>query len=243
MYAMGSDDAGLAGYGPGYRDAVEDQLNRFLSDGVENLNVKRVLRCGDPAHEIAKYADSEKTGLIVMPTHGYGPFRRFLLGSVTAKVLHDADCPVWTGVHLEDCAARPAASFGRILCAVDPWDSDHKALAWAWEFGRETGGQVKIVYAVPPIYGPDSPHFDEDMKKHRIQQAEEEIFKAQSAVGSVADIEIRPGEAAPAVCAAAGEWDANLLVIGRGVASGFMGRLRSRSYSIIRESPCPVVSV
>ena len=28
---------------------------------------------------------------IVMPTHGYGTFRRFILGSITAKVLHDSD--------------------------------------------------------------------------------------------------------------------------------------------------------
>jgi hypothetical protein len=34
--------------------------------------------------------------LIVTPTHGYGLFRRFLFGSATLKVLHDAACPVWT---------------------------------------------------------------------------------------------------------------------------------------------------
>ena len=45
--------------------------------------------------------ESPDQTVILMPTHGYGPFRRFILGSNTAKVLHDADCPVWTGVHLE----------------------------------------------------------------------------------------------------------------------------------------------
>jgi nucleotide-binding universal stress UspA family protein len=39
------------------------------------------------------------------------------------------------------------------------------------------------------------------------------------------------------------EHGANLLVIGRGSASGIFGRLRANAYSIIRESPCPVVSV
>jgi hypothetical protein len=34
--------------------------------------------------------------MILMPTHGYGPFRQMLLGSVTAKVLHDSKCPVLT---------------------------------------------------------------------------------------------------------------------------------------------------
>jgi len=33
----------------------------------------------------------------MLPTHGRTPLRRFLLGSVTAKVLHDRTVPVWTG--------------------------------------------------------------------------------------------------------------------------------------------------
>jgi len=52
----------------------------------------------------------------MMPTHGLGGFRRFLLGSVTAKVLHDADCPVWTGVHLERAPHSKQLSSG-ISCA------------------------------------------------------------------------------------------------------------------------------
>ena len=51
-------------------------MGGFLEDELRNLNVKRVLLYGDPAREIVKYAASEKVDLIVLPTHGYGPFRR-----------------------------------------------------------------------------------------------------------------------------------------------------------------------
>ena len=37
--------------------------------------------------------------------------------------------------------------------------------------------------------------------------------------------------------------NADLLVIGRGSAAGMFGRLRTNAYAIIRQSPCPVVSV
>jgi nucleotide-binding universal stress UspA family protein len=47
------------------------------------------------------HALAENASLIILPTHGYGPFRRFLLGSATAKVLRDADCPVLIGAHME----------------------------------------------------------------------------------------------------------------------------------------------
>ena len=36
---------------------------------------------------------------------------------------------------------------------------------------------------------------------------------------------------------------ADLLVIGRGADAGVLGRLTGEAYSIIRLSPCPVVSV
>ena len=57
--------------------------------------------------------------LIMMPTHGYGPFRRFLLGSVTAKILHDATCPVWTSTHLETSVGTGKVGIRKVLGAVD----------------------------------------------------------------------------------------------------------------------------
>jgi len=70
-----------------------------------------------------------------------------------------------------------------------------------------------------------------------------EIWKAQDSVGSQAEVEIVLGETPKAVCAMAKGWSADLVVIGRGVRTGILGRLRSQSYAIIREAPCPVVSV
>jgi nucleotide-binding universal stress UspA family protein len=39
------------------------------------------------------------------------------------------------------------------------------------------------------------------------------------------------------------EHRSDLLVIGRSSHSGLAGRLRTHSYAIIREAPCPVISV
>src|SRR5688500_15081003 len=102
LYGMGNDEAAATEWVPGCQDAAQHEMDGFLPDDLGNLNIKRVLLYGDPAREIIKYAGAEKVDLIILPTHGYGPFRRFLLGSVTAKVLHDAQCPVWTGVHMEE---------------------------------------------------------------------------------------------------------------------------------------------
>src|ERR1035438_1854787 len=78
------------------------ELAAYLGGQCPDIPLIQEVVEGDPAGQIVDYARDHDIGLIVMATHGYGPFRRFLLGSVTAKVLHDAGCPVWTGPHLEE---------------------------------------------------------------------------------------------------------------------------------------------
>jgi nucleotide-binding universal stress UspA family protein len=72
---------------------------------------------GDPAFEIVDYAGKNGVDLIMMPTHGYGKFRSMLLGSVAGKVLHDAECAVWTDTHSETPSAH--REIGNVLCAIE----------------------------------------------------------------------------------------------------------------------------
>jgi nucleotide-binding universal stress UspA family protein len=101
---------------------------------------------------------------------------------------------------------------------------------------------LKIVHVLPPLHSVD-PYFGEEVTVQMTGHAEAEIRKAQDSVGSQAEVEIVLGETPKAVCAMAKGWNADLVVIGRGARTGILGRLRSQSYAIIREAPCPVVSV
>jgi nucleotide-binding universal stress UspA family protein len=86
----------------------EAEKNQDLSLGPElaGLAIRRVLVQGDPARAIVQTAQMEKADLIMMPSHGH-TFNQFLLGSVTAKVLHGSECPVWTGAHVEEPEGPP----------------------------------------------------------------------------------------------------------------------------------------
>src|SRR5690349_22058618 len=64
-------------------------FENFAAAEFSAISATRKLLEGDPAGQIVSYADQHKIDLIMMPTHGHGPFRAMLLGSVTAKVLHD----------------------------------------------------------------------------------------------------------------------------------------------------------
>ena len=83
----------------------------------------------------------QATDLIVMGTHGFGGFRRMLLGSITAKVLHDARCPVFTSTHAESTPAT-LPPLRTILCAVDYGPQSEAVLRWADEFARSVGAQL-----------------------------------------------------------------------------------------------------
>ena len=58
-----------------------------------------------------------------------------------------------------------------------------------------------------------------------------------------AEIAVEGGDPPRVICQVAAANHADLLVIGRGSAAGLFGRLRTNAYAIIRQSPCPVVSV
>ena len=88
------------------REAQENQQDESLGPELEGLAIERRLVKGDPARAIVQTAQGEKADLIMMPSHGY-TFNQFLLGSVTAKVLHGSECPVWTGPHVEEPEGPP----------------------------------------------------------------------------------------------------------------------------------------
>jgi nucleotide-binding universal stress UspA family protein len=204
------------------RQAAQE-LDAFLADELPGPCVERLVLEGDPARAIVETAH-ERAALVLMPTHGYGPFRRFILGSVTAKVLHDADCPVWTGVHLEEAPAAPLPP-RRILCAVDLGPQSAKTLCWASSLARRFDAGLTLLHVA---LGPPG-------------AARDELDRLRSDAHANAAVRIETGDPPSAICVVAAA--ADLLVIGRGSAAGVFGRLRANAYSIIRQSPCPVVSV
>ena len=245
-YEFSAIEAGGAMLGELYSNrtaALKKELETFLVDDLPGLKASRLLMEGDPARTIVDYAHEQDTGLIVLPTHGYGPFRRFILGSVTAKVLHDADCPVWTGVHLEQAPPVDKIHFQTVLVALDLGDHTEKTLAWAAQFACNQKARLVAVHATPSLEGRTGEYFDPNWRYHLSAQANQRIAEVQAAAGTKAEVVVEPGDVSRVVCDTATNLCAELLVIGRGSAAGIFGRLRANAYSIIRQSPCPVVSV
>ncbi len=228
-----------------YRNRVNEvrkDLDGLLADELADLRVRRIVLEGETALRIVEFAHEERVDLIVMATHGYGPFRQFILGSNTAKVLHDADCPVWTGVHLEKAWGPPGAGLRRILCAVDLGPQSRKTVEWAKGLQDAFQAELTLVHALTPI--PDDPELmaGEWLMRFR-RNAEAELSRLRQEAGAAAGLVVEQGDPAEVICATASRLRADAVVIARGSAAGVFGRLRTHAYAIIRQSPCPVVSV
>lgn len=219
-------------------------LEAFACTTPADAVVRRVVLEGDPTNTIVEFASSEKCGLIVMPTHGYGPFRRFLLGSVTAKVLHDAICPVWTGPHMESAPDYSTVHFHNIVCAIDLGLHSREVLSWAAGFAREFGARLSIVHAIPSSATRlGGFYFDPDWRTQLTKTAVERIAFLRQDMEIEASVAIEAGEPPVVVTSAAETLNADLLVIGRGSTPRAHGHLPTNAYAIVRESPCPVVTI
>ncbi|MEF8814198.1 MAG: universal stress protein [Halovenus sp.] len=74
-------------------DMVDEIATRAEEAGV---SVVTDVHRGDPAGKIVEYADEHDIDLLVMPTHGRSGLERYLLGSVTERVVNTASSPVLT---------------------------------------------------------------------------------------------------------------------------------------------------
>lgn len=219
------------------------EMEDWLGSDRRYFSVKFAIERGEAAQEIARYACANQSDLIVMPTRGMGLYRRLTLGSNTAKVLHDAECPVWTGIHLKNAPPLGQIHFRKVVCALDFLVNSSAILDWANGFTKEYQAELTLVHATPEIEAGPERFFNREYEMALRDRAAKAMEELQERMGTKADVRIVSGDPAAALREAALEGNADLMVIGRSAASGLLGRLSKNSYSIISHSPCPVVSV
>jgi nucleotide-binding universal stress UspA family protein len=181
--------------------------------------------------------------LIMMPTRGHTRFRQLLLGSVTASVLHEAVCPVWTEAHREE-GPEATGVYRTMVCAIDMGPRTRDVLQAAIEFSSHFDASLHVVHSVPGI-DPRFPSGPAD-RAHALLVAEaRENFSdlCQQARVTVPLEIVEDVGLVNGIMGATAKYVADLLIIGRGVIQGTLGRLRTNAHEIIRRSPCAVLSV
>lgn len=224
------------------RARAEEMMDRFAEASFSGLRVRRWVDTGDPAMCIASLARDWDIDLIMMPTHGRGLFRAALIGSIASKVLHDAECPVWTAAHAESIPPGQHVEWRKIVCAIGLGPESSHLLAATRDLHDILGGAVHIVHAVPGEEAFPQRLMDQEFAYTLRQNAAEAIDNIQGEAATNFEVSIETGDVAKAVARYACNSGADLVIVGRGQNRG-RGGLHSRTYGIIRDSPCPVLSL
>jgi nucleotide-binding universal stress UspA family protein len=225
---------------PDFRNLEEQArvaLEVFRKKHFAEIPSRADVRSGAVAETVTDTAAAERADLIMMPTRGLGRSRPFLIGSTTAKVLHDACCTVWTSPHLKDL--KPFAPYKNIVCTVDREEIPQGYLEEATRLASCFGAKLAFVTAIPSCVGGCG-------GEHRTASLAREFPQAHAHRSvSLADFSVltETGPVGDVVRKVAQDEHVDLVVTNRGHIQHPFGNFRSHTYEIVLESPCPVLSL
>ncbi len=201
---------------------------------------------GRPASVIVDEAQRTKADLVIVGSHGRGPFASALIGSVAAEVVDHAPCPVLV-------ARRPA--LGGVVLADDGSDGAKEAeqLIARSPFLRGAPLRTVTVYSLTPLYSSLEPgaFIGGDVYQELIDDLAEDADrtaadakKRLAALGVTVTAEVREGNAAQEIIAAANDARADLIVIGSRGRTGLQRLLLgSVARNVLFHAPCSVLLV
>jgi len=93
-YDWFGDDSPAMALVPQQKKRLNEFVQNNFADYLNKVKVTELIEYGLPYEKIVTKADHVRADLIVMSTHGRTGLEQLILGSVTAKVVARASCPV-----------------------------------------------------------------------------------------------------------------------------------------------------
>jgi nucleotide-binding universal stress UspA family protein len=214
---------------------LEDEVRGVLTDelGEAAPSVEIEVARGVPGDALVARSVRPETALIVLGARGLGGFEGMLLGSVTQECVERAACPVVVVRSAESAASTPPS---KILIGMDGSDGSARALEWAGEIARGTGGSVVAVHA--PGIGMSREYHEEAGRL--LDQWTAPLPRA----GALASAEIGDGDARDVLLDAADSHDADLIVVGtRGLGAVRRMLVGSVAGHLVRYAERPVAII
>jgi nucleotide-binding universal stress UspA family protein len=206
---------------------AETRLRQLAeSEAGESVGIEVSVDEGLPADSIRRVASDSSADLIVMGTHGRSGVNRLILGSVTERVLREAQVPV--------LVVRGGSSAGQIksiLCPVNDSEPARRALLAATDLATGFGAALNVV------------HVKQAGAEDSIDDLCAWIPESQRALCTTG--ELSPAtDVAQEVLTLASQSHADLLVLGARHRRFFDTTvLGANTIRMLRHAPCPVLAV
>lgn len=131
-----------------YLDYTAERAGRRLAGaGAEATAVGSVVRVGDPATEVLRWAHENPASIIVMLTHGRSGISRWVMGSVADKVVRHSTVPVRLVRHVAvgRFPFTAGASDKRILVLLDGSEAAEQALPYAVDHAKMFDAELTLL--------------------------------------------------------------------------------------------------
>jgi nucleotide-binding universal stress UspA family protein len=221
---------------------VQHELEELLHPHLDALPVKTLLIRGQPAQQIARSAREHDAQLIMLSTHRRSVLWQLLSASVTGRLLHETDRPLWTDAA---APAGPVAAFAlrRVLCAVDLGPHSRHTLLYAAQLAADFGAELILVHVTVADQGAaGSEGRLSELERELRTAAAQELDQLQRECGTRASVLIDSGDALSVLRRAVEHSGSDLLVIGHLPEESTLGSAGS-GVEILRTAPIPVLSV
>jgi nucleotide-binding universal stress UspA family protein len=205
--------------------------------------VKAEVGIGSPASVIIEKADEWKPDLIVMGAHGRSALGRLFFGSVSQKVLHEANCAVRVARKREEEPDRPL----RLVIGFDGSEGAKEAVRAVTARNWPADCEARVVYAAwpcldfapRPLVGQIADWIaDEDL---RIRNRVDAVVSDLNAAGLRTKAVIKAEEPKQLLITEAESWGADCIFVGaRGLGKLERLRLGSVSSAVAARAHCSV---
>ena len=134
------------------RRIEQQRLSEFAAKTFPGHRVETLTEEGEAGSVIHSVLQHQGADLVMMPTRGCGVVRRLLLGSVTAKVLHDVSAAVWTSTGAAIEEHTPTVPYKSIICALDETTESEVILRGAAALAKSYQANLSLVHVLemPP---------------------------------------------------------------------------------------------
>jgi nucleotide-binding universal stress UspA family protein len=143
-----------------YTHQIEDNLVSSAQDYLKDLagalqnnglSITTTVRVGNPADCIATDASAEPDTLVAMTTHGRSGIGRWLLGSITQKVLHTTANPLLMVRAYDQQHPPEAVKFETIIVPLDGSSLAEQVLPHAESLAKALRLKILLTRAVPSL--------------------------------------------------------------------------------------------
>jgi nucleotide-binding universal stress UspA family protein len=246
-----ADFAASAGLYEEFCHALTENRRKQLQEFGKNhthdgIQTELVVTQGMAPDSILSFAQTQKTDVIVMGTHGRRGYDRLMLGSVTDRVMHRAPCPVLAvskPPHDSVVAGKQrdhVHHLSRILfCADFSEDSEH-ALNYAISATAEYDAELTLLHV---LEGSPSPAKTEKAIAAAAKRLDRLIPTAGRKIRKIKTA-VRIGEPYSQIIQLALEAQIDLVTMGvHGRGALDLAVFGSTTYRVMQLGPCPVLAV